>query len=137
MKKSIDELLQDPYWIIDILPKQVPRYSSGQYFKVEKYFLAEPRLSEQKQKHINIILKLNCYRDISLDEDGELNPDPEIIDLTMRERYVCIMVDDAMIISEPDDTHMTLFNPDEKLVELVKELAKKEGMYVWEGMTNN
>jgi len=27
-----------------------------------------------------------------------------------------------MILSEPDDTHMTLFNPDEKLPEMVKTL---------------
>lgn len=38
MTENIDDLLQKPYWIIDILPKQVPADSSGQYFAVEKYF---------------------------------------------------------------------------------------------------
>ena len=32
MKKTIEELLQSPYWIIDILPSQVPKDSPGQYF---------------------------------------------------------------------------------------------------------
>ena len=27
MKKSIEELLQTPYWIVDILPAQVPKDS--------------------------------------------------------------------------------------------------------------
>ena len=37
MHKTIDELLQLPYWNIDILPEQVPKDSPGQYFAVEKY----------------------------------------------------------------------------------------------------
>jgi hypothetical protein len=51
MKKTIEELLQCPYWIIDILPSQVPENSPGQYFTVEKYFLQGDRLDVIKQKH--------------------------------------------------------------------------------------
>ena len=32
-----EELLQSPYWIIDILPSQVPKDSPGQYFTIEEY----------------------------------------------------------------------------------------------------
>ena len=130
-KMSIDELLQKPYWIIDILPMQVPKDSPGQYFAVEKYFLEEERLSEIKQKHINVILKLGCYRDISIDEETEKNPRPERIAEEMRKRYLYLMVDGAMILSEPDDTHMTVFNPDEELLKLLKMLASSEGLFLW------
>ena len=37
-----------------------------------------------------------------------------------------------MILSEPDDTHMTVFNPDPELLALIKELAAGEGLYVWQ-----
>ena len=133
MKRSIDELLLTPYWIIDILPEQVPKDSPGQYFAVEKYYLAGDRLADIKQKHINVILKLNCYRDISLDEESSLNPPPERIAEEMRSRYLCIMTGGSMIISEPDDTYMTLYNPDKKLLELVKTIASGEGLFVWKG----
>ena len=130
MSKTIEELLNTPYWIIDILPKQVPAGSTGQYFAVEKY-LRDTQLSDIKKKHVNLILKLNCYRDISLDEDNEVNISPEQIEDAIYKRYVNIMVDDAMIISEPEDTHLTIFNPDEELLTLVRELALGEGMFVW------
>ena len=133
MKRSIDELLLTPYWIIDILPEQVPKDSPGQYFAVEKYYLAGDRLAEIKQKHINVILKLNCFRDISLDEETSLNPPPERIAEEMCRRYLCIMTGGSMIISEPDDTYMTLYNPDKKLLELVRTLASGEGLFVWKG----
>ena len=130
MSKKIEELLTTPYWIIDILPKQVPKNITGQYFAVERY-LRDTQLLEIRKKHLNIILKLNCYRDISLGEDGAINPSPEEIANVINTRYVNIMLGDAMIISEPEDTHMTLFNPDEELLALVRELAAGEGMYVW------
>ena len=68
IKLTIEKILEKPYWIIDILPKQVPKDSSGQYFAIEDFFLKE-QLSEIKKKHINVILKLNCYRDITIDDE--------------------------------------------------------------------
>lgn len=119
MKKSIEELLKTPYWIVDILPKQVPENSPGQYFAVEEYYLQEDRLEEIKQKHIHLILKMNCYRDVSIDDEEEINPAPERIAAEMRKRCLYIRTGEAMILSEPDDTHMTAFNPDPELLELI------------------
>ena len=126
----IDDLLNTPYWIIDILPMRVPEDSAGQYFKIEDYFLKE-QLPEIKQKHVNVILKLNCYMDISIDE--ETNPSPERIQSIMNERYVYIMVGDSMILSEPDDTHITVFNPDERLLSLLNIVSSGEGLFLWKG----
>ena len=130
MSKTIEELLNTPYWIIDVLPKQVPAGSAGQYFAIEKY-LRETQLSDIKKKHVNLILKLNCYRDISLDEDKEINISPEKIADAIHKRYVNIMIKDAMIVSEPEDTYLTIYNPDEDLLTLIRELASGEGMFVW------
>ena len=127
----IDELLNAPYWIIDILPMRVPSDSPGQYFAVEKHFLTE-QLTAIKQKHLNVILKLNCYMDISLED--EVNPAPARIAEIVHERYAYIMAGDSMILSEPDDTHLTLFNPDEQLLGLITDLAASEGLFVWKGV---
>ena len=130
MSRTIEELLDMPYWIIDILPKQVPAGSAGQYFAVEKY-LRDTQMSEIRKKHVNLILKLNCYRDISLDENGIINPPPEQIADAIHNRYVNIMTDDALIVSDPEDTYMTIYNPDDELISLVSELASGESMFVW------
>lgn len=131
MKKTIEELLSCPYWIIDILPSQVPEGSPGQYFTVEKYFLQGDRLEEIKQKHINLILKLNCYRDISISDETVVNPIPEHVAEEMKNRYLYIMMDDSMVLSEPDDTHLTVFNPDPQLLDLIRQIASSEGLFVW------
>ena len=131
MKKTIEELLQCPYWIIDILPAQVPSDSPGQYFAVEKYFLQGGRIEEIKQKHINLILKLNCYRDISIGDETVVNPLSDHIAAEMKKRYLYIMTGESMILSEPDDTHLTVFDPDPQLLELIRQIASGEGLFVW------
>ena len=130
-KQSIEELLQTPCWIIDILPEQVPRDSQGQYFKIERCFMKEPQRTAVKQKHINLVLKVNCYKDLSLDERQTFNPSPEQIAEKLNTSTTFIMMDDAMLLSEPDDTYMTLFNPNESLLRLIRVLAGGEGLYVW------
>ena len=136
MKKSIEELLQSPYWIIDILPSQVPEDSSGKYFAVEKYFLQDKQLAEIKRKHIDLVLKLNCYRDISIDDENAINPSPEHIAAEMKNRFLYIMTGESMILSEPDDTHLTVFNPDSQLLDLIRQLASGEGLFVWQPIFN-
>ena len=127
---TIEELLEKPYWIIDILPKQVPKDSPGQYFAIEDFFLEE-QLPEIKKKHINVILKLNCYMDITIDDD--MNPAPEQIRDKMLGRDVYIMMGDSMILSETVDTHLTLFNPDEGVLDMINVIASSEGLFVWKG----
>ena len=130
-RMTVEELLQTPYWIIDILPGRVPKDSPGQYFAVEAYYMAEPRRTAVKQKHIDLLLKLSCYRAISLDEGKTLNPAPEQITEAVGKEQAVILLDDALITSDPEDHYMTLYNPDAPLLALIRTLAAGEGLYVW------
>ncbi len=107
----------------------MPKDSSGQYFTVDSFF-RDTQMQDIRLRHLNVILKLNCYMDIAI--DGEVDPAPAKIAKIMNTRYVCIMIGDAMILSEPDDTHMTVFNPDGDLLALVKTIAEREGLFVWQ-----
>ena len=68
---TIEEYLNKPYWVIDILPKQVPADGRGQYFKIEEYYLEHPQIDDIYRKFTNILLKLNCYNDINVSHDGD------------------------------------------------------------------
>ena len=123
-----DEIMDKPYWIIDILPGRVPENSPGQYFRIEKYWM-ENQMAEIRQKKFSLILKLNCYMQISI--DGEINPSPEKIRNRIKETGVSIRIGNAMIVSEKDDTYMTLFNPDKPLLAMIRKIASGEGLFVW------
>lgn len=132
MKRSIEELQKTPYWIADVLPEQVPDNSPGQYFAVERYLMKNPQRTEIKRRHAELILKLNCYYDVSLDEETEQNPPPERIETAILDRYVCILLGGSLIVSDPDDTYLTVYNPDERLLSLLDRLCARAGLHLWQ-----
>ena len=135
MKKTIEELLECEYWIIDILPYQVPADSAGQYFTVENYFLTSQR-RQISQKHLNLLLKLNCYRDIALNEE-QINPSPSYLANVIDKLHLNVRIGNALLVSDPDDTYMTLYNPTKELLRLVKKLAGAEGLFLWQPASQN
>ena len=129
---NIDDLLRKPYWIIDILPKQVPSNSEGQYFAIEQYFLNGERAEIIKRKQLNVILKVNCYKDIVVDGLGK-NPIPEELTKVMMDHETRILIHDALLVTEPADTYLTIYNPDEQLLDLITKVASSEGLFTWKG----
>lgn len=140
--ENVFDLLENPYWVVDILPKQVPKDSAGQYFQVEQYFLKQRALL--CEKFVRILLKLNCYLDIEVSEDGDswtLNPAPEALKqeigacmndgITNAMLYVFVKSEMTLIVIDKDCTYMTMYNPSEMLLELVRQLVVAEGLYVW------
>lgn len=138
MMVDIEELLSKPYWIVDILPKQVPANAGGQYFTIEKYFLSSPRVDAIYRKFANVLLKLNCYVDIIVfqvdDESWVENPAPEDIEqmvLKRRPLFVVLKQSMAMLSITGDDHNMTLYGANEETLQLIRSIALAKGLYVW------
>ena len=139
---SLEEILEQSYYVMDILPMQVPADDGGQYFKVEKYYLKNvERLSH---KYADVLLKLNCYYDLMFSHDAEhwqLNPEPEkivqMVNACLSEEptemclYVMLAKDSMLLTLQRDTTHMTLYNPADELLQLLCQLASVVGLFVW------
>ncbi|MBR1456952.1 MAG: hypothetical protein IJ594_07310 [Oscillospiraceae bacterium] len=135
------ELLEGPYWIVDILPEQVGANAAGQYFAVERYFLQPERIVPLRRKYAGILLRLNCYYDMAASFDScmtwETNPDPE----TFADRVAGLSGNDflravfagqnAMIDYDHNDTYLTVYDPDAAILDKLKALAAAEGLFVW------
>lgn len=130
----VEELLRMPCWIIDVLPERVPAESPGQYSSVEKYYLQDPAL---RQKQLNIILKLNCYYDLTLMAENEeiRNPAPAEWAGRIGRKYLSVQISkDALITADHTDTYMTVFTVDEEILMMIRKLAAAEGLFVWKGI---
>lgn len=138
----VDQLLEDSYWVIDILPAQVPADSPGQYFKVEQLYLSTPHINYIHKKFANVLLKLNCYYDFDvLTHKGDWIHHPYPEDLYNHvtkcpenfHNLIILLYDrQAMFTINGDDTYMTVYHPDEVLLKLLKELSASEGLFLWE-----
>lgn len=133
---TIETFLTKPYWIIDILPKQVPANSSGQYFAIEKHLLSSPQVDCIYRKFAGVLLALNCYHDITI-QDGDKwikNPEPGTIErLVLERKPINLLIDSsqAMISITGDDHYMTLYGPNKDLLELTTTVALAQGLHVW------
>ena len=106
--------MSSDYWIIDILPRQVQPEFGEQYSILEKYFVQDGRLHE---KFREMLLKIACYRHVEQTEhDGDIEA----------------VIGESVITLDRDDAYMTLYNPDDELLELVKVLAGAGGLFVWQ-----
>lgn len=136
----VEALLACPYWVIDLLPAQVPADGAGQFFAVERLLREEPHRSETRRRFAEVLLRLNCYHDFRVfcddDESGTPNPDPRgLEELVLADRgMACILIDDGeSLLTVPDDsTCMTLYDPAPALLELVEALATASGLFVWQ-----
>ena len=135
------DLLEGPYWIADILPEQVPETAGGQYFAVERFFLQPERLAPLRRRFASILLRLNCYFDMAVSFDScvswEANPDPErfgarLTALSGNDFLRAVFAEqNAMIDIEHDDTYMTVYDPDDRLLDKLRKLAAAEGLFLW------
>ena len=120
----IEPYFERPYWVVDILPVQVPAYSPGQYFAVEEYFLREPRLSALRRKYLELLLKLNCYFDMEIPALEELVMSGTVYALFEGEHTLCVL--------NYDDTNMTVYDPTDRFRGILEQLAGAEGLFFWQ-----
>ena len=52
---DIDDYLEKPYWVVDILPRQVPPNANGQFFRIEDYLLKHPQIDAIYKKFLHIL----------------------------------------------------------------------------------
>ena len=133
----IEALLNKPYWVIDILPEQVPENSAGQYFAIEQYYLQQPGITDIHHRFADILLKLNCYSDFLVclsDQEQQIrNPEPErlVSWINEEQKDLCIVLagKDVVITLNHDDTYMTVYNPSEALINRIGSLAMAHGLF--------
>ncbi len=138
MDNVIEQYLEMPYWVVDSLPQRVPEGDNGQYFKLENYLIHKMNLA---QRLANILVKLNCYEDFEVTCDNgttTFNPSPETLTkwvgecFTAPARLLILLPKAHTLLTLGDDTYMTVYNPDGRLLALITALARAEGLFVWQ-----
>jgi hypothetical protein len=137
---DLERLLAEPYWVIDLLPAQVPADSPGQFFGVERHLLASPWHRRLRRSFAEVLLKLNCYHDLVVYRGerprGRANPSPRKLERWVRANRETLAIHltsaDALVTIDTDATNMTLYHPSPALLELVRAVAAASGLFVWQ-----
>ncbi len=141
----VEQLLEAPYWVIDFLPMQVPQDARGLFFAVEQYYLTGTRHERLINQLADVVLKLNCYHDLTVNHGGDewiKNPAPEVLAAwiieSLHHGHLCALVDDgeSLITASSGDTSITLYSPSDDLQQLAGQLATAAGLHLWQPNQN-
>ena len=135
------DLLEGPYYLADILPRQVPKDSKGQYFAVDRYFRAPGRYQALRTRFLEILLRLNCFFDMEVTFDScetwERNPDPEklVERAAETDRFVrfLFIAGETMIDLDTMDTYMTVYSKKPEILAMIRELVTASGLFFRQG----
>lgn len=138
--ERVEELLRRPYWVVDLLPLQVPTDAPGQFFAIERWRLEGSRAVELRQRFADVLLGINCYYDLVVlrddETEGTLNPVPEkLVRWILRDHGMLnayLPEQDALVAVPSQSTCMTVYDPSPELLGLVRQLAASVGLFVWQ-----
>lgn len=142
--EKIEKLLDKSCFVIDFLPKQVPRDSHGQFFKIENYMLNNYEQFGLSNRFIRVILKLMCYYHVTIRWGGEIDqPAPEKITEIVNEIMynhsgtlnVLFPENNALLVFEWDCMNLSIYNPDDEMQTLMRDIKMSEGLF-WREATN-
>ena len=132
MHELLDELLEGTYWVVDFLPAQVPAGSAGHYGAVVRHYVSSGRAARAK---LGVLLRLLCYVDLKArvaDADSWASLGPAELPGLIETSYLTILCGQALIVSDPEDSYLTVFNPSERLLDVLRKFALAEGLFVWQ-----
>ena len=132
-----ETLFGKPYWLIDILPEQVPEERAAAYFAAERCWLRPENLEGIRRRFADLLLKLNCYHSLEA-AAGEDDPVPVVAPEQLaariteaRENLVFFLPGmNAAITLNRDDLYMTVYDPPQPLLDLLGRLAAADGLFL-------
>lgn len=131
VKDRMEYLMSKSCWVIDVFPDRVPEEEAASYAKVEKQLLHTEELNRKKYNVIMKIMQHYKFRKVLCDGEKIKEVTPEKLSEIVGRRYVRILLNSALIDSDPDDMHILIYNPTDKLIPIARKIAESEGLYLW------
>ena len=137
---KVETLLDQPCWVIDILPSQVPADSPGRFSVIEQWWLESSHAAGLRGRFVDVLLRLNCFHDFVAVRDGgdEVAKDPSPKRLTkwiMRDKgtvNIILWDEDALVSIPSQSTCMSVHGASPELLEQVRLIANGCGLFAWQ-----
>ena len=139
---TVERLLEDDYWIIDILPSQIPIEKQREYRALTDEYSESGKVAELHWQYADILTFINNRFSTAMlcmpEDEWTISPaDTTVTDAVIRhtERGCVDLLlpdEDVLFSLQAEDLNITVYHPTEEILSLLRQAVSKQGFYIWQ-----
>ena len=139
---AVERLLEDDYWIIDILPSQIPIEKQAEYRALTDECYESGKIAQLHRRYADILTMINSRFKTAMlcmpEDEWTISPDDvavkdAVIHHTERGCVDLLLPEEETLISlQTEDLYITVYHPTEELLSLLRQAVSESGFYIWQ-----
>ena len=139
---TVERLLEDDYWIIDILPSQIPIEKQAEYRALTDEYFESGKVAELHRRYADMLTMINSRFKTAMlcmpEDEWTISPDDvavkdAVIHHTERGCVDLLLPEEETLISlQAEDLYITVYHPTEEILSLLRQAVSESGFYIWQ-----
>ena len=139
---AVERLLEDDYWIIDILPSQIPIEKQAEYRALTDEYFESGKVAQLHRRYADILTMINSRFKTAMlcmpEDEWTISPDDvavkdAVIHHTERGCVDLLLPEEETLISlQAEDLYITVYHPTEEILSLLRQAVSESGFYIWQ-----
>ncbi len=139
---TVERLLEDDYWIIDILPSQIPIEKQAEYCALTDEYFESGKAAQLHRRYADILTMINSRFKTAMlcmpEDEWTISPDDvavkdAVIHHTERGCVDLLLPEEETLISlQAEDLYITVYHPTEEILSLLRQAVSESGFYIWQ-----
>ena len=139
---TVERLLEDDYWIIDILPSQIPIEKQAEYRALTDEYFESGKVAQLHRRYADILTMINSRFKTAMlcmpEDEWTISPDDvavkdAVIHHTEQGCVDLLLTEEETLISlQAEDLYITVYHPTEEILSLLRQAVSESGFYIWQ-----
>ena len=139
---TVERLLEDDYWIIDILPSQIPIEKQAEYRALTDEYFESGKVAQLHRRYADILTMINSRFKTAMlcmpEDEWTISPDDvavkdAVIHHTEQGCVDLLLTEEETLISlQAEDLYIAVYHPTEEILSLLRQAVSESGFYIWQ-----
>ena len=139
---TVERLLEDDYWIIDILPSQIPIEKQAEYRALTDEYFESGKVAQLHRRYADILTMINSRFKTAMlcmpEDEWTISPhNNDVRDAVMHHTErgcvdLLLPEEETLISLQAEDLYITVYHPTEEILSLLRQAVSESGFYIWQ-----
>lgn len=139
---TVEQLLEDDYWIIDILPSQIPIEKQAEYRALTDEYFESGKVAQLHRRYADILTMINSRFKTAIlcmpEDEWTISPhNNDVKDAVMHHTErgcvdLLLPEEETLISLQAEDLYITVYHPTEEILSLLRQAVSESGFYIWQ-----